>query len=79
MHRFPTQASGGDADDEDFFITIKFDIFAKPDIDPTLGLAEVRIFHFHFFPQLPLSLFFLELSLSLSSLVGSYESSGLGD
>ena len=64
MHRFPTQASGGDADDEDFFITIKFDIFAKPDIDPTLGLAEVRIFS--------LSLFFLQLSLSLSSLAGSY-------
>jgi len=36
------EASGGDADDEDFFITIKFDIFAKPDIDPTIGLAEVR-------------------------------------
>ena len=71
MHRFPTQASGGDADDEDFFITIKFDIFAKPDIDPTLGLAEVRIFS--------LSLFFLQLSLSLSSLAGSYESSSLGD
>ena len=35
------KASGGDADDEDFFITIKFDIFAKPDIDPTIGLADV--------------------------------------
>ena len=37
------KASGGDADDEDFFITIKFDIFAKPDIDPTIGLADVSI------------------------------------
>ena len=70
MHRFATQASGGDADDEDFFITIKFDIFAKPDIDPTLGLAEVRIFTFTIF---------LQLSLSLSTLAGSYESSSLGD
>ena len=40
---YTAQASGGDADDEDFFITIKFDIFAKPDIDPTIGLAEVSV------------------------------------
>ena len=41
---YAEQASGGDADDEDFFITIKFDIFAKPDIDPTIGLAEVSVY-----------------------------------
>ena len=36
------QASGGDADDEDFYITIKFMIFAKPEIDPVMDLHDVR-------------------------------------
>ena len=36
-----SQASGGDADDEDFFVTIKFNIFAKPDITPEMDLKEV--------------------------------------
>ena len=64
---YTAQASGGDADDEDFFITIKFDIFAKPDIDPTIGLAEVsvssKILHTTYTPLM----------------AGSNKSSGLGD
>ena len=63
---YTAQASGGDADDEDFFITIKFDIFAKPDIDPTIGLAEVSVSSkiLHTYTHL---------------MAGSNKSSGLGD
>ena len=36
------KASGDDVDDEDFSIKIKFDLFAKPEIEPDRRLEEVR-------------------------------------
>ena len=36
------KASGDDVDDEDFFIKIKYDLFARPEIEPDRKMEEVR-------------------------------------
>ena len=36
------KASGDDVDDEDFSIKIKFDLFAKPEIDPGRRMEDVK-------------------------------------
>ena len=36
------KASGEDADDEDFSISLKFDLFAKPDVEPDRNIEEVK-------------------------------------
>jgi len=36
------KASGDDADDEDFYISVKFDLFAKPEVEPDRNIEEVK-------------------------------------
>ena len=36
------KASGEDVDDEEFFIKIKYDLFAKPEIEPDKNLDDVK-------------------------------------